>query len=204
MMEDITLNIQLISTIIATYGAYKIAKLKLQPEIKIPVYREQLKNVYLPMFKLLEKDFYKKIDKETTLFYINELEKIIDANYELVDPDIIYYVKTLKEYSSLETKTDEIRHEIFNDLSFKISTTFDSLREQLGMPTRSFTYKYRNYQLAPAIQETCAIIEKIFFFIFLLLMLIFMICMTIYALTEIFSFARNIWLSISAFFASWF
>lgn len=203
-MEDITINIQLICTIIATYGAYKIAKLKLHPEIKVPVYKEQLKNVYLPMFKLLEKDFYKKIDKETTLFYVDELNKIIDAHYEYVDPDIIYLVKTLKIYLDLETDNAEVRHELFNELSFKVSTTFDSLRKHLGLPTRSFSYKYRNYQLTPAIQETCDIILKILFFFLLLFCLIGVIYFTINALTEIFTFFQKIWQSISSFFSSLF
>lgn len=127
----------IIVALIGFFGSLIINKVFNQPKIN-ELYKEQLNNLYWPMFSLIEPNLNKNIDVETAKNYATELNQIIKSNYCIVPSNLFLLVEQFSEQVML----DKDYMASFTDLSFYIAKLFDKTRRKLKYPTRSFSYKF--------------------------------------------------------------
>ena len=152
--------IPIISVLISSFAAYKITRIKLYPQTTIPVLEKQLYNVYLPLFKLLDKNLFQDRKLEDIAKILPQIKEIIDNHYELVNPQIISCfndcAKLIHKIEFYEHKNNKLTSDRikelrmnFKEIEITVSTEFDKIRSRLGLPTRSFGFKIANNQLTP-------------------------------------------------------
>lgn len=193
-----------LSTIIGGFISYKIARMTIFPKTNIPILKKQLYSVYLPLFKALYKNLFHNRTNEEISKVLSLVGKTISEHYELVDPEIIYrYDNCLDLLEKINTgeiiyfdgKYEHNRQSILNynfeKIEIIVSTKFDSTRSKLGLPTRSFKFKFQKKQLTPLWNNMVETVFKIILAIMLLILIILLTSLTIDLLTSIYeSLAR--------------
>ncbi|PAQ15039.1 hypothetical protein CD798_08325 [Bacillaceae bacterium SAOS 7] len=160
--------------VLTIWFAYYTFRYQLTTSVK----KEQLHKVYLPMFKLMEPFLYKNVEdigipRLNTL--LNELDKICEAHYELVEPRIISYIKKVRNLLSNSDYDESELNEVYKRLCSKIDFGFESTRKRLGLPVRNAYYKLDEVQYEDKFKLTYYIFliswKNIAFLLFMYLLL---------------------------------
>lgn len=139
---------------------------------------KQLYKVYLPMFRSIENIIYKRVEdigvnevKKIT----EEFDEIIDKNYELVKPSIIFWNKTLSECLNVSEYNYKVINESFIELCYQIDLAFEKTRRRMFLPTRNRIYRMNNRQFPSKKRLYMSVFIIIFpqFFMFLAMILLF-------------------------------
>lgn len=108
-------------------------------KLKLVTYQQQFNKVYLPIFRLLEPNLYNQnlSNKEVKLL-IKKIKLIINKNYQLVFSSTLNIFKFWDEHSNPQKE--------FNNFCLDIDKNFEKLKRYLGLPKRSFYYKWNTKQ----------------------------------------------------------
>ena len=101
------------------------------------------------MFKMMEPHLYKDISAIGFFEFKNilsELETLCFSNYELIDPQIISYIRRIKRLSEVPDFDRVELDRMYKRLCSKIDFGFEKTRKKLGLPTRNVFYKLNHRQ----------------------------------------------------------
>lgn len=136
--------IGIVSIVITLY----IAKNELSVGHKREIATQQLQNVYLPLFKILEPYLYKTPSQEVIEEFFTTYDSIVSSHYELIDPNLINDVKILRE-----NLDDTKFYKIYESVCSCVERNFEKNRKTLLLPTRSVSYKLNNDQYPKETRE---------------------------------------------------
>lgn len=122
----------------------KISKNSIFLPRKLDILKSQLYNVYLPLFKMLEKDIHSIISNKKALDYSVRILEIIEDNYEIVPFDLVLSVRNLNSVAS--KKSAESQNE-YQEVCYLVDYYFEKARKLLNMPTRTLRLKKKANQV---------------------------------------------------------
>lgn len=140
---------------------------------------KQLYNAYLPLFRLLEPYLNKSIYSFTLSEIKNindEVYKIIDKHYELVNPDIIYWNKLLREKILSSDCIDTIISLYFSKMCNHIESSFELTRKRMYLPHKSFIFRWRERQNNKSVKQL--LLELFYYAFHLIIILLFTLLLT--------------------------
>ena len=125
--------INLIGILVTAFITYRVAKYTTCKPERISIKRAQLDNVYLPLFRLLER-MPQSVSRLDALTYSKKIANILDKHYVLAFPQLHRLSYTLKRQLATNlnyTETKQtIRHQGVID--------YELLKKALGYPSESF------------------------------------------------------------------
>ena len=125
--------INLIGILVTAFITYRVAKYTTCKPERISIKRAQLDNVYLPLFRLLER-MPQSVSRLDALTYSKKIANILDKHYVLAFPQLHRLSYTLKRQLATNLNYTEtlqiIRHQVVID--------YELLKKALGYPSESF------------------------------------------------------------------
>ena len=126
--------IEILATFITIVGTYLITKFQIMNPNKIEIKQQQLKNVYLPLHKLITNSHAEIMNQNQLIQFITEVDKIIENNYLLIYPDFLKTYKDLRVsiYSNQDISTS------YKKFCGIIFYDYEKLKRFLGYPSESY------------------------------------------------------------------
>lgn len=124
--------INLIGILVTAFITYRVAKYTTCKPERLSIKRAQLDNVYLPLFRLLER-MPQSVSRLDALTYSKKIANILDKHYVLAFPQLHRLSYTLKRQLATNLNYTEtlqsIRHQVVID--------YELLKKTLGYPSES-------------------------------------------------------------------
>lgn len=124
--------INLIGILVTAFITYRVAKYTTCKPERLSIKRAQLDNVYLPLFRLLER-MPQSVSRLDALTYSKKIANILDKHYVLAFPQLHRLSYTLKRQLAANLNYTEtlqsIRHQVVID--------YELLKKTLGYPSES-------------------------------------------------------------------
>ncbi|MBS5854029.1 MAG: hypothetical protein KIC56_02215 [Clostridium sp.] len=139
---DIDNLVAIITCFISGFFGYKVSQISLKNPQRTKILEKQLYYVYLPLFKKMEINLYKKISPKIALEYINFFNNIKMKYYELIDGELINVFQIFQN----TTNENSVSYAAYESVCRKLEKLFENTRRKLYLPTRSFSYKLNNRQ----------------------------------------------------------
>lgn len=143
------INVQLISAFIAAFVTVYIARKNIFSPMKISVAKKQLYFVYLPLFKFIEPNLYKKTDIQVINDFLLMFENIKNNHYELIDSNLINDIDILKNSIS----STSYNFDTYDSVCQIIDKNFEKNRRLLHLPRRTLLYRINKRQFPTNIKE---------------------------------------------------
>lgn len=125
--------LKIISILITAFTTYFVTKYTTNRPRAFEIKQLQLKNVYLPIYKLIRFDLNKEISKSTALEYATKIKPILMDNFELAFPQL----HTLNDLFMDAIRDDEDYQEIFYKICYQVNLDYVILKKYLGYPSES-------------------------------------------------------------------
>ena len=126
--------IEILATFITIIGTYFITKFQIMNPHKIEIKQCQLKNVYLPLYKLLIDSHVEYVGKDKQMQFIDKVTEIIEDNYLFIYPDLLKTYENLKLYiqsgNDISKSYSKFKSIVFYD--------YEKSKRALGYPSVSY------------------------------------------------------------------
>ncbi|MCT8975527.1 hypothetical protein N4T77_02835 [Clostridium sp. CX1] len=155
LQSDTFKNLTGLVSIVITYS---VARFNLQTPRKVEAKKQQLQNVYLPLFKLIEPHIYKDISNEFALTLVEKMNSFIDSYYEFINPNLIHIFRKLEANVVLNKNF----FEEYQSFCSVVDKDFEKLRKSLFLPTRGIIYKINTRQFPKDTQTLISEIARLF------------------------------------------
>lgn len=132
----------IISACIAAFVTIYIARKNIFSPIKLEVAKKQLYCVYLPLFKFLEPNLYKKADIQVINEFLSLFKDIKNNYYELIDSNLMNDIDILNNSIS----SDSYNLEVYDSICRLVDKHFERKRKLLHLPRRTLLYKINKQQ----------------------------------------------------------
>ena len=137
--DNIISMITCLITGIIGYVSSTIVSIKPQKTI---ILNKQLYNVYLPLFKKIESNLYKKISMDTAREYVKMFNYIRNKHYELIDSRLCNLFFDFEK----QINNNKLNLRLYSDICYRLDVLFESTKRKLKMPPRTLMYKMYRWQ----------------------------------------------------------
>ncbi|WP_099329873.1 hypothetical protein [Clostridium paraputrificum] len=124
---------KLLSIFVTAFTTYFVTKYTSNRPRTLEIKSKQFNNVYLPLYRMLRKDFNKNISKEVAIRYSIKMKSILLNNFELAFPQL----HDLNDLLFEAIKFDKEYQSIFNKICYQINLDYILLKKTLGYPSES-------------------------------------------------------------------
>lgn len=128
--------IDLMHIFIVAFTTYFVTKYSTNKPNRLDIARQQFKNVYLPLYKIICINDKYKLSKNEVLKCAIRIKSILYKNYELAFPQLHILLKDLL----IALDKDDDYKQILNKIDYQVSIDYEILKNKLGYPSLS-TYK---------------------------------------------------------------
>lgn len=125
--------ISILGIFIAAFTTYRVTKYSALKPYRQNIKQSQLENVYLPLFRLLDK-MPSDINKYSAITYNKKISHILDKNYLLSFPQLHRLNDTLK----CEILTDKDYEKTLRIIRHQVCVDYELLKKSLGYPSENF------------------------------------------------------------------
>lgn len=135
--------ITLLTALVTAYFGYKAANYANSNEYKTNLYKRQMYDVFLPMFKMIEATMYQDLPIGEVKSISSSLKNIACSHMELINP---YLYKRISEFDD-EISKGIFKYSKYSDLCYSIDKEYEHLKRILKFPKRGIFFKYTYKQM---------------------------------------------------------
>lgn len=152
---------EIFATFITIIGTYFITKFQIMNPSKIEIKRQQLKNVYLPLYRLISNSYIEEMNEGQLIKFIDKVTEIIEKNFIYIYPDLLELYKDLRfkiySHQDITSTYEKFCNIVFYD--------YEKLKRYLGYPSESYKDFFSRVDTATKIKEILSWVSLLVLFI---------------------------------------